>query len=119
MLDPQLQFIEGARAQLGQDLNELRANSNHLLLHLYPWSKPFPAANSPEYQTLASNLQPLQELYRYNVQNSLFLWDVESEEILDMAEQIKASLQSRYLFVQKRAPPTALNRRSLHLNIDI
>ena len=119
MLDPQLQFIEGSRAHLGQDLNELRANSNHLLLHLYPWSKPFPTTNSPDYQSLTSNLEPLSELYRYNVQNSLFLWDVDSEDILDTAEQIKASLQSRYLFIQERAPPTALNRRSLHLDIDI
>lgn len=115
MVDQKTNYLDGAKQHFAQDLNVLSHATNHLLLHLNPWSNALPTPDTPEFQELVTALAPVLEK-QDTVNTSLFTWGV-TDESFGSLEQLRGILGSQSMFVMPDLPSSILDRRSLHLGI--
>ncbi|MHA2030403.1 MAG: hypothetical protein ACXAC2_05550 [Candidatus Kariarchaeaceae archaeon] len=115
LLDPQTNYLEGAKEHFAQDINMISQITPHLLLHLHPWSA-LPT-NKAELAQVKERLSSIENRLETS-KNSLFVWDVNSENF-DMMVELKDAYSSSNIFFTDYQPSSYLNRRTLHLNLGV
>jgi hypothetical protein len=115
LLDPQTNYLDGAKEHFAQDINMITQITPHLLLHIHPWSA-LPT-NRAELGQLREKLAPIESRIETS-KNSLFVWDVNSENF-DMIMELKDAYSSSRVFFTDYQPSSYLNRRTLHLNLGV
>ena len=113
--DKETGFITGANEFFGQNITELAKITNNIIIHVNPWSETYPAKNSPEYQHLVSSFSALNEYSRSGIKPSLYFWNVDSKDKLDVVIQLKDDLKTEKVFVEPSLPPDFTKRRTINL----
>ena len=113
--DKETGFITGANEFFGQNITELAKITNNIIVHVNPWSETYPAKNSPEYQHLVSSFSTLNEYSRSGIKPSLYFWNVDSKDKLDVVIQLKDDLKTEKVFVEPSLPPDFTKRRTINL----
>ena len=113
--DKETGFITGANEFFGQNITELAKITNNIIIHVNPWSETYPAKNSPEYQHLVSSFSVLNEYSRSGIKPSLYFWNVDSKDKLDVVIQLKDDLKTEKVFVEPSLPPDFTKRRTINL----
>ncbi len=113
--DKETGFITGANEFFGQNITELAKITNNIIIHVNPWSETYPAKNSPEYQHLVSSFSVLNEYSRSGIKPSLYFWNVDSKDKLDIVIQLKDDLKTEKVFVEPSLPPDFTKRRTINL----
>lgn len=115
LLDPQTNYFDGAKEHFGQDIATMTQITSHVLLHIHPWSN-LPT-NKAELGLIKEQLGPIESRLSTS-RNSLFVWDVNSENF-DMIMDLKDTYSSSRVFFTDYKPSSYLNRRTLHLNLGV
>ncbi|MDH5400959.1 MAG: hypothetical protein OEY49_00600 [Candidatus Heimdallarchaeota archaeon] len=114
-IDPEIQFLQGARAQLGQDIASLSQISSHVLLHFYPWSN-YPTTQE-ELDTLITEIAPITDRIG-ELKTSFYMWQPD-EMSFEIFNSLKEKIGSKFLFFTENQPKSYLDRRSLHLDLGV
>jgi hypothetical protein len=80
-----------------------------------PWSESFPAKKSPEYQHLVSSFSILSEYSRSGIKPSLYFWNIDSKEKLDVTIQLKDDLKVDKIYLEPSLPHDFTKRRTINL----
>ncbi|MHA1186088.1 MAG: hypothetical protein ACTSXA_03250 [Candidatus Heimdallarchaeota archaeon] len=116
-IDPTSQGAQGALLHFGQDIRIINQYSNPTI-HLSAWT-PYPnALNTPEYQTLLSNLDFIKAFQNQTQKDiNLFLWGVESESLFEIVDALKQEISFKNVYVQNHFPTDYRKRRETHLGL--
>jgi len=113
--DKETGFITGANEFFGQNITELAKITNNIIIHVNPWSESFPAKKSPEYQHLVSSFSILSEYSRSGIKPSLYFWNIDSKEKLDVTIQLKDDLKVDKIYLEPSLPHDFTKRRTINL----
>ena len=115
LVDPQTDFFAGAERHFAQEITMLSQVSPHLLMHFYPFS-PLPSSEA-DIEQLISNLTPIVERLM-NTRNSLYVWQPDSQ-LFPLFRTIQHTLGSDQIFFTEQQPRSYLDRRTLHLDLQM
>lgn len=115
-IDPETDYIEGAKKHFGQDVMKLSDIADQLLLNILPFTPTLPQPGSPDYQRVITELEFTSDLHRIGRKYSIFNWGVTDAEI-ETLEKMKAEIKATYLFLLDNYPETYKERREIHLGL--
>ncbi|MHA2335240.1 MAG: hypothetical protein ACXAEU_24630, partial [Candidatus Hodarchaeales archaeon] len=72
-LDPETEWVEGARVHHGLDLSYIADVTNSLVLHIMPWSPLYPEPETDTWNTLVGMIKAIKRI-RSDFEFSLYLW---------------------------------------------
>lgn len=113
--DKETGFIVGANEHFGQNIIDLAKISNNLIIHVNPWSEVFPTKGTAEYQQLMSSLSVLNEYINTSIKPSLFFWNIDTQEKLEIVNQLKGDLRVDKMYIDPTLPPDFTKRRTINL----
>ncbi|MCK5588339.1 MAG: hypothetical protein KAI34_06420, partial [Candidatus Lokiarchaeota archaeon] len=115
-IDPETDYLEGAKKHFGQDVMKLSDVADQLLFNVLPLTPVLPQPETPDYQRFLSELAFTKDLNRIGREYSIFNWGVTDAEI-ETLEKIKAEIKAKYLFLLEGYPETYKERREIHLGL--
>ena len=115
-IDPETDYIEGAKKHFGQDVMKLSDIADQLLFNVLPLTATLPQPETQDYERVLSELAFTRDLNRIGRRYSIFNWGVTDPEI-ETLEKMKADIKATYLFLLEGYPQTYKERREIHLGL--
>ncbi|MHA1448997.1 MAG: hypothetical protein ACTSP4_06200 [Candidatus Hodarchaeales archaeon] len=105
-LDPETDWVEGARSHHGLDLSYIADSTTNLILHIMPWSPIYPEPGTDTWRALVSMIQNVKR-FNADFKFSIYVWGFETEFLgsLDWLEQLQKEVKAEKVYVRLDTPP--------------
>ena len=111
-VDPDTEWLEGAREQFGLDVFEITEQTGaNLIYHIMPYSLMYPAANSPQWDVLVDKLTPNIEP---KVKKALLVWGLENEDTLAWLHPLMQRIKAKPIFGRMDYPTLYSRKTEIH-----
>ncbi len=107
--------IAGSSECFAQSIVEMSKISNNVLIHVNPWTDIPTDINSANYQKLLSSLNVLSDYANSGVKYSLYFWNINSLDKLNVVQKLGEELRGEHLYIDPFIPPDFTKRRTINL----